>query len=285
MPSANIATTVGTTNNSAPSPNAHKKKAHTAVASNENQTKSPSTPAPQAVFTPPEEKSPPVQSQSLVQASSDESDTPVTKIDFSSLEEIKEKVAEAITTGMTKSFLRQQCHIVKIEGATVTIGVTSKGLLNIAKRQQKDLEAGFTQVYGKPMNIFFFADKELKHKDNHVQPPVINQEDTPSAKTIPTTLTEAQKPDIEPSPPVENSSNPPSVKVSVTQPIPENNSSYSAEVVQKAAENLAKSFKGEIVFKETKEVENKSTADNNQITIINRPSVEYFEDEDEDIPF
>ena len=218
-------------------------------------------------------------------------------IDLTTPDEIKEKVAAGIIPTMTKSFLRQQCYLTKIEGATVTIGVISKGLLNIAKTQQKDIEAGFTKVFGKPMSVFFFADKDLKTKNPQIQiskpqpetqtPPPSNTTVKPEEKIEETKEAIAPSASVTPSP-VENSS--PVAQPLTTPPVetitkgPVIESSSSTEEVQKAAENLAKSFKGEIVLTETKEIQWEQITDTNHITIVNRPSVEDFEDED-DIPF
>ena len=214
-------------------------------------------------------------------------------IDLTSVDEIKEKVAKAIIPGMTKSFLRQQCYIVKIEGVTVTIGVTSKGLLNIAKRQQKDIEAGFGQVFGKPMSVFLFADKDLKTNNPQIQvskpqpetsteppsnPTVEKEENTEEKKEAIASASSTIPPqEINPSPITD------SQPETITKH-PVVDSTSSSEEVQKAAENLAKNFKGQIVLTETKEIELEQIPETNQITIVNRPSVEDFEDED-DIPF
>ena len=222
--------------------------------------------------------------------------TPVASdIDFTSFDEVKKKVVEAITTSMTKSFLRQQCHIVKIEGSTVTIGVTSKGLLSIGKRQQKDIEAGFSKVYGKPIKIFLFADKDLKNKKSnidisHTQENQANS--TASQQTTPSpfpTVEEnknsvANQPSSPPVTPAQSSTTPPPIESQPTTNIAQPHSPSSTEEVQKAAESVAKSFKGEIVLTETKEIEIEPVPDTSHVTIVNRPSVEDFDDED-DIPF
>lgn len=216
-------------------------------------------------------------------------------IDLTSPEEIKEKVASVIISNMTKSFLRQQCYLTQIEGATVTIGVISQGLLNIAKTQQKDIEAGFSKVFGKPMTVFFFADKDLKKKNPQIQ---ISKAQTETQTPPPSTPTveiieEVEKKEAIASPSPEITVQPqkesPTTVISPSQEITTNNmpvieSTASKEEVQKAAENLAKSFKGEIVLTEIKEIELESIPETNQITIVNRLSVEDFEDED-DIPF
>ena len=231
-----------------------------------------------------------------ISTAQEETTTPVASdIDFTSFDEVKEKVIAVITTGMTKSFLRQQCHIAKIEGSTVTIGVASKGLLSIGKRQQKDIEAGFSKVYGKPIKIFLFADKDLKNKKSNIEIPHPHENQansTPSPATTSPSLPTAEEnqnsvANQPSSPPVnlgQSITTPPSIESQSTTNIPQPNSTSSTEEVQKAAESVAKSFKGEIVLTETKEIEIEPVPDTNHVTIVNRPSVEDFDDED-DIPF
>lgn len=189
-----------------------------------------------------------------------------TPVNFDSYTNIKEKVVEAIIPTTTKSFLRQSCHIRHIEGQTVTLEVSSRFLLDIGKKQQKEIEAGFSKIFSQPMNVFFVENPALKNQkfdsnDNH-----------PPKSFIPSPSVEKQPPV---SPPVNKVNTPPQVN----PPSPSVMSSgVSSEELNKhlsknVADTIAKTFKGEIVLMEVKSPK-----------IVNRPQIELPED-DEDIPF
>ncbi len=197
-----------------------------------------------------------------------------TPINFNSYSEVKERVVEAIMPTTTKSFFRQSCHIRHIEGQSVTLEVSSRFLLDIGKKQQKEIEAGFTQIFSQPMNVLFVENPTLKNQKldrNDNQPP---KSFTPSP-SIPQTPPPVEK-KTPTSPPVDKTTtspkvNPPTPPVMSSSGI--SNEELNKHLTKNVVDNIVKTFKGEIVLVETKSPK-----------IVNRPHIEISED-DEDIPF
>lgn len=193
-----------------------------------------------------------------------------TSLNLDSHADIKEKVIEAIIPTATKSFLRQSCHIRNIEGQTVTVEVSSRFLLDIGKKQQKEIEAGFSKIFSQPMNVFFVENPALKNQKS-------DSNDTPSPKSFtPSPSILDTPPPIEKKPPVNKENKSPKVNSPSSSVIA--SSAISSEELNKhltknIADHIAKTFKGEIVLIETKSPK-----------IVNRPHIEIAE-EDEDIPF
>ena len=116
---------------SSPTPTAQKKVSPTPPVANESQ---PSTIQPQQP-SPPETPTPPITSN----------------LEFTSLEELKEKVAVTIESVMTKSFLLQQCSIIDYQSTVITIGVIKEIFLKLSKQHQpameKSLQSSFRQIH------------------------------------------------------------------------------------------------------------------------------------------
>lgn len=192
-------------------------------------------------------------------------------VNFDSLIDVKNKVIEVIEKTTTKSFFRQNCHIISIEGQTVKVGVANSSLLKIGKMQQKDMETGFTKVYQKPMNVFLLEDSSLKNVKE-------NNENPPPTKTVETSPKIKESPSSKVTAPVksENSSHPVTPPSAPEKPVVNpsvNSGEFYTQITKNAAENIVKAFKGEVVLTENKIPK-----------IVNRPSVE-IDDDDDNIPF
>ncbi|MBL1208681.1 DNA polymerase III subunit gamma/tau [Geminocystis sp. GBBB08] len=193
----------------------------------------------------------------------------IEKVDLTSFSDVKEKVANSINLMTTKSFFRQNCHIFSIEGNVNKIGVASKFLLELGNKSKKEIEASFEKVFGQPMTVFFFEDKNLKSSKEESKGNIYERKqvsESPKSTTPPVNNTQNNNVI-----PLRQSNH----KSPVSSPeIPtsiQKNSNLSAK---NAAENLAKNLNGEIVLIEAK------TTD---VKIVNRPQVDNFDDDD--IPF
>lgn len=184
------------------------------------------------------------------------------QIDLNDFSEVKEKVAQAIDKVTTKSFIRQSCQIVSIEGQMVKIAVGSRFLLEVGNRQKKDIELGFSKVLGKKISVVLLENKDIKSD----KIPSKNNDDEVRTST--------------PIKSINNSNTNHSVKVNNSSPSKPketviSHQGNSDQNALNAATILAKSVNGEIVS-----VEPKST----EIKVINRPEIPNVDDED-DLPF
>lgn len=75
-------------------------------------------------------------------------------------EEIKDMAVEAIKPTTTKSFVNRSCQIRSIEGDCVTLTVKSRFLLEIAKKQQVEIEEGFSKVFGNKITVLIVQSTE-----------------------------------------------------------------------------------------------------------------------------
>ncbi|PHV61804.1 DNA polymerase III subunit gamma/tau [Cyanobacterium aponinum] len=267
LPSANAVTTVMVNNSSqtATAPLTQEKR----VTQEKREKTTVETQTSQAITPPPEDNSTP-QTPQIYQ--------PSTPVNFDSYTDVKEKVIEAVTPTATKSFLRQSCHIRQIEGQTVTLEVASRFLLDIGKRQQQDIEAGFAHVYQKPMNVVFIENPALKNQkldNNDNSPPQPTQPPTKPIENPSPTETKSSIPQTPVNQPVETAKIQPPSKPVMSSSVEINHEEFNTQLARNAAESVVKSFKGDIVFTETKLALPK---------IVNRPSIEISEDDD-DIPF
>ena len=235
--------------------------------------------------------------------------TKTTSINYSSFEEVKEKVAQVIEKQMTKALFMQKCHIVKIEGFNVVIGFVTEALLNMAKGSKGDIEAGFKQVYGQSVTVSLCTNKELKnststtntttgnsHQVNSAhkqQQPSSNQTNSANQLQSPLSNQNVSSAIQTNTQPVVNTTplsvdNQKSIDISASTP-QNNNQSLATEVipssveVEKAAEVITKNFNGEIVLTETKTIEMKTQTPSNSLKITNRPDIDSTNEDD--IPF
>jgi DNA polymerase-3 subunit gamma/tau len=181
----------------------------------------------------------------------------IQQIDLSDFSEVKEKVAQAIEKVTTKSFIKQSCQIVSIEGQMVKIAVGSRFLLEIGNQQKKDIELGFSKVFGKKMSVLLVENKDIKSEKIEPQ----KQEERKTSTPIKSVDNYTSK---------TNNSSPSKPKETVIS----HRRNGEANSLN-AATILAKSVNGEIVS-----IEPKST----DIKLINRPEIPNVDDED-DLPF
>jgi DNA polymerase III subunit gamma/tau len=196
----------------------------------------------------------------------------IEKVDLTSFSDIKEKVFNAMSLMTTKSFFRQNCYIASIEGNGIKIAVASKFLLEVGNKNKKEIETGFQKVFGQPMTVFFYEDKNFKSNKEE------SKENIPETKPIEFRQTNTPPPENRPNNssinnviPLRQPNNKPPVTPSEIPTSTEKNGNLTTK---NAADNLAKSLNGEIVLIEGKTPEMK---------IVNRPQVEDFDDDD--IPF
>ncbi|MGI0482367.1 DNA polymerase III subunit gamma/tau [Geminocystis sp. CENA526] len=187
------------------------------------------------------------------------------KINLNDFSQVKEKVVQVIEKMTTKTFIRQNCHIISIEGSMVKIAVGTKFLLDVGNRQKKDIEQGFSLVFGEKMSVVLVENKDMKSEtikskqDNQVG----KKDESSNIKSVNNS-----------SPKINNQpvSKPPENVVFLERKIESN--------ALNAAKILAKSVNGEIVS-----VEPKATKpDIKEIKVVNRPEIPDFENED-DVPF
>ncbi|AUC61873.1 DNA polymerase III gamma and tau subunits DnaX [Cyanobacterium sp. HL-69] len=235
---------------SSPTPTAQKKVSPTPPVANESQ---PSTIQPQQP-SPPETPTPPITSN----------------LEFTSLEELKEKVAVTIESVMTKSFLLQQCSIIDYQSTVITIGVIKEIFLKLSKQHQPAMEKAFSQVLGKSINLVFqVEEKETKKKSSDNSPPpavekIVEYSPPPPIKT-PSVEEKEEVINLTPQPVVADSD-----MVRVVSP---------AQLKQ-VAEKFAKSVNGEIID----DVEPPLfIIPAPEIKVINRPPLDI--EDDEDLPF
>lgn len=179
------------------------------------------------------------------------------QINFHDFSEVKEKVALAIEKVTTKSFIKQSCQIISIEGQMVKIAVGSRFLLEIGNQQKKDIELGFSKVFGKKMSVVLLENKDIKSEK------IATKKEEETKTSIPTKSVNNSAPKTNNSPPSK-----PKETVISHRGNGDQNSLNAATI-------LAKSVNGEIVS-----VEAKST----DIKLINRPEIPQVDDED-DLPF
>jgi len=172
-------------------------------------------------------------------------------IDFTSLEDLKDKIASRITSIMTKSFVVQQCEIIELQNNTVIIGVISDFFLEFSKRHQPEIQKAFNLFFNKNINVVFKIQGDKK--------------------TAPKKEPETPRVEVK-NPPPEVNQKSPAPQPSPTHTTPAN----SHKPLKQVAENFAKSVNGEIVLTESKPVSLPKK-------ILNRPPLE-VEDED-DLPF
>jgi DNA polymerase-3 subunit gamma/tau len=176
------------------------------------------------------------------------------QIDVSDFSQVKEKVAQAIEKVTTKSFIKQSCQILSIEGQMVKIAVGSRFLLEIGNQQKKDIELGFSKVLGKKISVVLLENKDIKSEK-------IEPKKEPETKTALKSVNNS----------IAKKNNPPSKPKETLISHRGNGDQNSLN----AATILAKSVNGEIVS-----IEPKST----DIKLINRPEIPNVDDED-DLPF
>lgn len=191
----------------------------------------------------------------------EDTETSTQQIDLNDFSEVKEKVAQAIDKVTTKSFIRQSCQIVSIEGQMVKIAVGSKFLLEVGNRQKKDIELGFSKVLGKKISVVLLENKDIKSGDISSKK---NDEERRTSMAI-------KHPN--------NSQTNHSQKINNASPSKpkESGITHQENIEQnalKAATILAKSVNGEIISVEAKSPE---------IKLINRPEI--LPEDDDDLPF
>lgn len=196
----------------------------------------------------------------------------IEKVDSTSLTDVKEKVVNSINLMTTKSFFRQNCHISGIEGNAVKIAVGSKFLLEVGNKNKKEIENGFQKVFGQPMTVFFYENKNFKSnkeesKENisETKPMEFRQTNTPPPENRPNNSSINNVISLR-----QPNNKPPVIPPEIPTSIQKNGNL----TTKNAADNLAKSLNGEIVLIEGKTPE---------VKIVNRPQVEDFDDDD--IPF
>lgn len=242
--------------------------------------------------------SPPPESQSI-----DKPKTPTTQpssppvsTNFTNLEELKELVCKHCEKNLIRAFFRQNCHIIQFDSKTAQVVVRTQGLWETAKNSQAEIESAFSQIAQQPVTVFFQVDSsvnpanspspsstpETSSTNNYTK---FNQKPNSTPNSVPT---QPHQKSISSPPPIKDQK---TVKSSTSTPRKKDNSAITAEsnttesqpeshfhkVTKNAAENLAKSFKGEIVLTEIKPVVKLAK-------IINRPKIEDFNDGDE-MPF
>ncbi|BAQ62409.1 DNA polymerase III subunits gamma and tau [Geminocystis sp. NIES-3708] len=200
----------------------------------------------------------------------------IEKVDLTSFIDVKEKVANSINLMTTKSFFRQNCHISSIEGNAIKISVGSKFLLEVGNKNKKEIENSFQKVFGQPMTVFFFEDKNLKSNKEESKENISETKLNESVSENPFVNNNQNNPPINNVIPLKQPKNKPPVSSAEITPSIQQNKNLTAK---NAAENLAKSLNGEIVLIETKTIESKIS----DVKIVNRPQVEDFDDDD--IPF
>lgn len=200
----------------------------------------------------------------------------IDEVDLTSFADVKEKVANSIKLMTTKSFFRQNCDIVTIEGNAIKISVGSKFLLDVGNKNKKEIENAFQKVFGQPMTVFFFEDKNLKSNKGESKENISNTKLNQSISQNPSINNNQNSSHDNNKPPLKQPNNkPPLSPPEITSSI-EQNKNLNAKNI---AENLAKNFNGEVIFVETKIIEGKIP----DVKIVNRPQVQDLDDDD--IPF
>lgn len=200
----------------------------------------------------------------------------IDEVDLTSFADVKEKVANSIKLMTTKSFFRQNCDIVSIEGNAIKISVGSKFLLDVGNKNKKEIENAFQKVFGQPMTVFFFEDKNLKSNKGESKENISNTKLNQSISQNPSINNNQNSSHDNNKPPLKQPNNkPPLSPPEITSSI-EQNKNLNAKNI---AENLAKNFNGEVIFVETKIIEGKIP----DVKIVNRPQVQDLDDDD--IPF
>ncbi len=184
---------------------------------------------------------------------------------FTSLKDLKEKVANVITSIMTKSFLLQQCEILDFQNNTVTIGVISEFFLKFSKKHQPEIQKGFNLFCNSNINLVFQIEGERK--------------DSPKKESLsPSPEIVTHNPVIQNSPPPSSPIKSPPSEKNTKSPEKSSTKAQSSQPLKQIAENFAKSVNGEIVLTELKPI----NADKPP-KILNRPSLEI--DDEDDLPF
>jgi DNA polymerase-3 subunit gamma/tau len=230
-------------------------------------------------------------------ASTQQSASPVPS-NFSNWEQLKELVVQNCQQPLTKAFFTQNCHIIGFDGQTAQVRLRNKSLWEMANTSKKEIESAFSRIVQRPVTVFLQVNSasnlansqptsltpEIHSTNDHNQ---VNQTSNSIANS---SLSQSDHKSISSSPPIKKQK---TVKSFTPIPDKKENSRVtseanttesqaqfsSAKTSKNAAENLAKSFKGEIVL-----IESKPPTVMTVKKITNRPQIEELSDDGE-IPF
>ena len=205
-----------------------------------------------------------------------------------SREEIWQQLLDRVQPPTTQALLAQHCHLLSLHGSIVNIGIRTKNLLTLAQARVNNIEATLAEILGYKVQVRIepvdTADADTNHSPAKSEkqpssPPVPEQRSTPptertsSRPNTDRSLTETSSHSSSPEPPPTPPPQPPA-----TSPTGETTVN-----LQKAAENIAQFFQGEIISLEDR-AEEIEPVEPQQYQIINRPKLEDLLDDD-DIPF
>lgn len=196
----------------------------------------------------------------------------------SSPADIKKQVAAIMDSIATKTFFQQCCHITSLGEGAVKIAVANDSLLNIAKKQQKEIEKAFCRLYQKPVAVSFSVNPSLKNLQQSPQ-------DIPPQ--IPPANTAIDSGDYSSNPANDSDNKPQEIQQQNTSfpnyspdKTPNNDVDKSPEEIsEKTLETLLKTFKGEIIVRESKQAKKPLTTEK-KVKIVNRPTFD-----GDEIPF
>jgi DNA polymerase-3 subunit gamma/tau len=195
-----------------------------------------------------------------------------------SYEELWEKVIEHLHPPTTQALLRQQCHLISLEGSLALVGISSPQLLRLHQGKVPNIEAAFAAVCQRKIQVKLevatvksqTTNKDSQRTQPEPSPPLPRQEIGRSRELVADSsnqendskreiLVEQQDEDSDLSRPESADSIPPTIVVDEIMPekslggatapalgdrLPD---TYSEEDLHQAIEMLAKNFEGEIV--------------------------------------
>ncbi len=214
-----------------------------------------------------------------------------------SSEELWEKVIEHLHPPTTRALLRQQCHLISLEGSLALVGISSPQLLRLHQGKVPNIEAAFATVCHRKIQVKLEvatvkpenASKDSQRTQSEQSPPLPRPEEERSLREPKREiLAEQEDEDSKLSPPELADSIPPAIVVEEITPeqslgdsLPDN---YAEEDLHKAVEMLAKNFEGEIVTVTGLTDLDLPRETHPKTVIRGRPDPNDYTDED-DIPF
>jgi DNA polymerase-3 subunit gamma/tau len=166
------------------------------------------------------------------------------------LPEIWEGVLQELTN-LTQALIRSHAALLSLEGNVAHIGIKTEPLLKLAQGKVTELEAAFEKICGRRIRVKFSISGNSTPVSSISSPPPIAPSPPPSPRPpIPPSppISPSPRPPISPSPPVTNENNNQNNNAAIAKELPISVPSQNSEGdVAKAAADLAKVFKGEIV--------------------------------------
>jgi DNA polymerase-3 subunit gamma/tau len=157
------------------------------------------------------------------------------------LPEIWEGVLQELTN-LTQALIRSHAALLSLEGNVAHIGIKTEPLLKLAQGKVTELEAAFEKICGRRIRVKFSISGNSTPVSSISSPPPIAPSPPPSPRPP---IPPSPRPSISPSPPpIPHENNHGAIAKELPISVPSQNSEGD---VAKAAADLAKVFKGEIV--------------------------------------